>query len=170
MPPITWFWPELKEIYATSSETVTVDRKRLNTLLGLFLSCWEFDQTWYLSQYPDIAAAIEDGHFGSAWEHFRKVGYFEGRLPTRLQVDEDWYLKTYPDIAKAVIDGHVKNSYEHFMTHGQHEGRLGTDPHVDPSWYQPRYLPSMPDADADTCRRHFVDSGYRDGCVPSAPK
>ena len=45
---------------------------------------------------------FEQGDFVSAWEHFRMVGYFEGRVHILIKIDRDWYLATLPDLAKAV--------------------------------------------------------------------
>src|SRR4051794_34500976 len=39
-----------------------------------------FDEDWYLSTYPDVAAAVEVGHFRNALQHFELYGREEGRL------------------------------------------------------------------------------------------
>lgn len=38
------------------------------------------DETWYVSQYPDVKEAIGSGYF-TAQQHFDRSGYREGRLP-----------------------------------------------------------------------------------------
>lgn len=41
----------------------------------------EFDEAWYLAAHPDVAEAVRDGHFSSAFDHFRRYGEREGRPP-----------------------------------------------------------------------------------------
>lgn len=81
------------------------------------------DSEWYLSQYPDVRAAIQSGRFKSAEEHYRTSGYKEKRLPTKPKVDEQFYLQTNPDVAAAVRSGQFKSGYEHYVTNGYREGR-----------------------------------------------
>jgi len=44
------------------------------------LSSEEFDEAYYLTAYPDVAAAISAGQFASGQEHFSAFGRREGRL------------------------------------------------------------------------------------------
>lgn len=47
----------------------------------------EFDETYYLCQYPAVQRAVMEGRFASGWDHFRRHGLREGRLwrpPARL--------------------------------------------------------------------------------------
>ena len=55
------------------------------------------DAEWYLSQYPDVRAGIQDGRFKSALDHYRAHGYFEKRLPSKPVINEAWYLRRYPE-------------------------------------------------------------------------
>ena len=76
------------------------------------------DAEWYLSQYPDVRAAVQNGQFKSAEEHYRTNGFKEKRLPARpkaaldvdqaanVAVDAEWYLSQYPDVRTAIQDGH----------------------------------------------------------------
>lgn len=41
----------------------------------------EFDEAWYLAAHPDVAEAVQAGHFTSAFDHFRRHGEREGRPP-----------------------------------------------------------------------------------------
>ena len=43
-----------------------------------------FDEAGYLRLYPDIGEAIAVGHELGAWEHYRRHGRAEGRLPNDL--------------------------------------------------------------------------------------
>jgi uncharacterized repeat protein (TIGR01451 family) len=40
-----------------------------------------FDSTYYLNQYPDVAQAVEQGIFDSALDHWQQHGQAEGRSP-----------------------------------------------------------------------------------------
>ena len=82
-------------------------REILLRLLDLYISCWDFDEDWYLETYPDVQAAVGEGEFPSGWYHFRTVGYLEGRFGSPPTVDEEWYLSTYSDIAEAVLEERV---------------------------------------------------------------
>jgi hypothetical protein len=86
------------------------------------------DEEWYLSSYPDVRAAVEQGHVPSGESHYRLHGYREGRLPVRPNVDETWYLLRYPDVREAIRRGQVKSAYDHFMLAGFGEGRLPQHP------------------------------------------
>ena len=81
------------------------------------------DEAWYLAHYPDVAAAIEAGHFRSAEHHYVVNGILEGRLPRKPDFDEAWYLGAYPDVAAAVRDGRFASGYEHYIREGCQEGR-----------------------------------------------
>jgi hypothetical protein len=81
------------------------------------------DEAWYLALYPDIADAIEAGHFRSGEDHYVMHGILEGRLPRKPDFDEAWYLGAYPDVADAVRDGRVASGYEHYLRQGCLEGR-----------------------------------------------
>jgi hypothetical protein len=86
------------------------------------------DEDWYLSSYPDVRAAVEQGHVTSGESHYRLHGYREGRLPVRPNVDESWYLLRYPDVREAIRRGQVKSAYDHFLLAGFGEGRLPQHP------------------------------------------
>lgn len=38
-----------------------------------------FDNAWYIEAYPDVASAVLEGRFKSAWHHFDLHGREEGR-------------------------------------------------------------------------------------------
>jgi hypothetical protein len=150
---------------------VRVRREILEQLIDLYVSCWDFDEEWYFATYPDVLESVKEGIFPTGWEHFRKVGYFEGRFGTKPSVDADWYVSTYPDIAQAMIDGVVTSALDHYVEHGYAEGRLGENPGVDAKFYAPRYLPSIagPD-DHSSCTEHFVRYGYQRLALPAPPR
>ena len=83
-----------------------------------------FDETWYLSAYPDIQAAVEKGEFNSGLHHYEVLGYFEGRLPFEIDVDEEYYSQQNPDVRRAITTGMVAGAKLHFLTKGYKEGRV----------------------------------------------
>jgi hypothetical protein len=100
---------------------------RINALEALFsrlLHAVEVDEAWYLTTYPDVAAAIEAKTVGSARAHFVSNGYFEGRRPFPMPVDEIWYGKEYGDIGQGIAAGEIASAAEHFEEFGYAEGRL----------------------------------------------
>jgi hypothetical protein len=83
----------------------------------------ELDEEWYLSQYPDVQAAIQSGLLKSALEHYRRHGILEKRLPSKPVVNEAWYLRAYPDVAQAIRERREMSAYDHFVKYGYREGR-----------------------------------------------
>jgi O-antigen biosynthesis protein len=71
-----------------------------------------FDASWYLKQYPDVAAADAD-----PLAHYLSHGVFEGRCPNPL-FDTNWYLGQYSDVAANGI-----NPLLHYIKYGGLEGR-----------------------------------------------
>jgi hypothetical protein len=99
-------WPAFWAVYDTAPADVTVDAE------------------WYLSQYPDVRAGIQNGLFKSALDHYRAHGYFEKRLPLKPVVCEVWYLRRYPDVAQAIREGWESTAHNHFIKYGYLEGRI----------------------------------------------
>jgi hypothetical protein len=108
----------------SGDETVRLTRDQVTLLIRKFLIYVPVDEVWYKNTYPDVQGAIDSGAFKSAKDHFVSNGYFEGRLPTKINVDVDFYTKTYPDVAERIEDGEITSAQEHFESHGFAEGRL----------------------------------------------
>ncbi len=85
-----------------------------------------FDETLYLAQNPDVAAAVQAGLIPSGAEHFATYGMVEGRDLNAL-FDNSWYLAQNPDVAAAVAAG-LTTAWAHYESYGWKEGR-------DPSQY-----------------------------------
>jgi hypothetical protein len=111
-----------------TGETVTLSKKDFERLTQMIAMQMVVDEKWYLSQNPDVAAAVKAGDIESGAAHFRNVGFMEGRMASAPQVDKNWYLKTYPDVAAAIKAGLCKSALEHYRTTGMYEGRLGQPP------------------------------------------
>jgi hypothetical protein len=107
-----------------NSAYLVIDRHYLVALMGPAVGDIFVDATWYLERSPDVAAAIARGEFASAEDHYKKVGYFEHRLPYAIDVDEPWYLDAYSDVAEAVRSGQFATGKAHFYKDGYREGRF----------------------------------------------
>ena len=151
IPHVGVAFGDLPERLKTAGDEVAVPRDILVRLMDLYISCWEFDETWYLATYPDIQDAVRQGLFPSGSAHFRTVGYLRAASATSrsstLMVHD-----TYPDIAQAMLEGKVTSALDHFVKFGYQEGRLPHDPGLYPKWYAPRYVPSVdPAASTKRC-------------------
>ncbi|WP_162924573.1 glycosyltransferase [Rubrobacter indicoceani] len=71
-----------------------------------------FDEGFYLTAYPDVAAGEED-----PFRHYMRVGWKGGRNPTP-RFSTRYYLQTNPDIAQAGI-----NPFAHWVLHGYRNKR-----------------------------------------------
>lgn len=111
-----------------------------------------FDDEWYLSQYPDVAAAGKD-----PWTHFIVTGASEGRYPNPL-FDSAWYTEIHPDVRKG-----GQNPLLHYIAFGAAELRP-PHPHFDPEFYVDRH----PDA-ARNPLEHYLRHGRHLGWSTRAP-
>jgi Ca2+-binding RTX toxin-like protein len=76
-----------------------------------------FNEEYYLSQNPDVAAAVAAGTLESAFAHFQAFGLSEARDPSAF-FSVSYYLEQNPDVAAAGV-----NALEHFLTFGTSEAR-----------------------------------------------
>ena len=103
--------------------TVSTTYTQFTVLIRTLLQDIDVDEAWYLTQYPDVAEAIQQGIVASAREHFLADGYFEGRLPFPIKVDEAWYLEQNPGVADYIARGDLESAQQHFNDNGYREGR-----------------------------------------------
>jgi hypothetical protein len=82
------------------------------------------DTQWYLTTYPDIAAAD-----ANALSHFCIHGWKERRKPN-FYFDPGWYLENNPNVR---ADG--QNPLIHYIVSGESNGAWPS-PYFDPSWYR----------------------------------
>lgn len=87
-----------------------------------------FDEAFYLSENPDVAAAIGNGVIESGFAHFQSFGLRESRLPSEAfaEFDEQSYLNANADVAGAVSNGVFPSGLQHFLSFGFEEGRAGS--------------------------------------------
>lgn len=76
-----------------------------------------FDVSYYLEQYPDVAAAGIN-----PLDHYIQNGESEGRKPSSL-FDPTYYAEQYPDVVAAGM-----GLLEHYIISGANEGRLPKAP------------------------------------------
>ncbi|AFL75409.1 transglycosylase SLT domain-containing protein [Thiocystis violascens] len=106
-----------------------------NTTLAAILAALQangatggFDETAYLAQNPDVAAAVASGSQASGLSHYLNHGASEGRAPTSSAAqtfNELAYLQRYPDVAAEVAKGTwLDSGWQHYLLYGINEGRI----------------------------------------------
>lgn len=123
LPPFEAIKSKLNLTSARWKTRVQMSYDDLQTMIRTLLTVVEVDTAFYLRRNPDVADGIKLGTIQSARQHFVDHGYFEGRLPYRIDVQEDWYLRTNPDVAGTVQSGVYASGQDHFDGPGYPEGR-----------------------------------------------
>ncbi len=126
-----------------------------------------FDEQFYLGKNPDVAAAVRNGLFASAFEHFDIFGEVEGRNPSAF-FDTGYYLMQNPDV-EAAVKRFDTTAFEHFLRFGQLEGRNAI-PFFDASFYARNNADVVAVLGSDPITGlydHFVEYGDREGRDPS---
>lgn len=106
------------------ADYIAVEVSYLTQILRPLIGQIFVDDNWYVNRYPDVIAAIREGNLTDASEHYALFGYYEHRMPYKIQVDERWYLSQYGDITKAVESGVFDSGQSHFDDCGYREGRV----------------------------------------------
>ncbi|MDG5494640.1 hypothetical protein [Niveispirillum sp. BGYR6] len=144
---------------------------------GPSVSDGPFNEAFYLSANPDVAAAVSAGLLSSGQQHYDLYGRVEGRMPSapmfspgQIGFDEKLYLATNPDVAQAVSAGVLKNAYQHYYLYGQYEGR---DPNAlfDSNWYlahNPDVAAAVASGSLRSAAQHYAQYGAGEGRDPSA--
>ncbi len=124
-----------------------------------------FDETYYLSQNPDVAAAVAAGAFTSGLEHFNKHGAKELRDPNPY-FDTKYYLTQNPDVAAAISDGLLTSAFAHYQQAGGIEGRKPSEDFVGSAEFDyKQYLSANPDLVAagfttpELAYTHYIRAG-----------
>jgi hypothetical protein len=123
-PPFNFIKQRLSIVAVGGVPKVSNSYEEVLEIVSLILRGIEIDEEWYLTQYPHLAGALEDGLIKSARNHFIHSGYFEGRLPRAPDFDEQWYLAEYPDVADGITKGEIESARQHYLEHGYQEGRF----------------------------------------------
>jgi len=151
--------------------------RELQRSLHLIAESGLFDASWYVGQYPDVAASGSDPAL-----HYLLLGGAEGRNPGP-GFDAGWYKQQYPDVASAGL-----NPLLHYLQSGQAEGRqirpvqvepieepeepelarekelLANSPLFDSKWYYEQY-PDIAAANLNAIE-HYLVSGAAEGRNP----
>ncbi|MFL5257261.1 MAG: glycosyltransferase [Rhodopila sp.] len=92
-----------------------------------------FDEAWHLAAYPQIARAVAEGHYSSAFDAYCRCGSID--RSAHWLFDELAYRGLYPDLTNEVLAGsNLVNGYDHYLRHGIEEDRIG-HPMFDPAIY-----------------------------------
>ena len=86
-----------------------------------------FDESYYLANNADVAAALAGRAFKSGREHFILYGAAEGRNPSE-SFDTTYYLEQNSDVASALVSGAIASAFGHYLRSGRLEGRLSNRP------------------------------------------
>lgn len=100
-----------------------------------------FNESFYLTNNPDVQQAVNAGIFTSGLSHFQTFGLGEGRVRVSPFYDEATYLLNNPDIAAAVSNRALTSGLQHFIALGEAEGRVN----ISPLWNENTYLSLNPD-------------------------
>ena len=83
-----------------------------------------FSESWYLSRYPSVRAAVEAGAYASGFDHFCRGGHAE--LSPHWLFDPAWYRERYRRAHGRNLDPATDGDpYDHFLRIGQHDGLSG---------------------------------------------
>jgi hypothetical protein len=118
---------EMKErgqILSVDGASAVLSRPFFVALLRPVLLAVRFDSNFYREINTDLADAERSGALGDLHEHYLNFGFFEDRLPCRVEVDGRFYARAYPDVAVAILEERVKSAQQHFDLVGFREGRL----------------------------------------------
>jgi hypothetical protein len=108
---------ELKE------DKITIPTDFFRELLSMAMETVDIDTSLYARQQHDVAAALGDTDTSTLALHFRRNGYFEGRLFPVAGFDERYYVRKYIDVARAVVAKKLSNAFEHYQNVGIFEFR-----------------------------------------------
>jgi predicted outer membrane repeat protein len=102
----------------------------------------EFDESFYLDTYADVAAMISAGTYFTAYHHYYDVGQGSRRSPNST-FDEVCYLIVNPDIDAIVPSASLLSGFDHYVQFGQADGRpsacASTQAGFDESYYLATY-------------------------------
>ncbi|HEY9848183.1 MAG TPA: Calx-beta domain-containing protein [Leptolyngbyaceae cyanobacterium] len=171
------FDPDVSNDFALASSTVSDTSTNFIPEIGT-TNKLVFDDKTYLSLYPDVRDAYNNGGFEKVFDHFTTHGVLENRdLRVRL-FDETYYLDRNSDVKQAVDAGGYDNAYDHFILWGINEGRQGSSSDnssyrllFDENYYLGQYPEVKASVDAGDLYSgliHYFDYGQFEGRQPSA--
>jgi len=84
---------------------------------------FDFDEAWYLQNYPDVAKGVREGNCSSGLDHYLRHGRSEGRKPS-AGFDAEWYVRAYPPVLKETGSATPEALGRHYRERGCHRGYL----------------------------------------------
>lgn len=123
-----------------------------------------YDETYYLSENPDVAAAVESGTFNYGFVHFVNFGLEEGRNPS-LYYDEETYLLGSADVLDAINAGAFTSGLSHYLQFGHKESRTAStffDP-IDYVNMNPDVAAAIQSGAVMSGFEHYVEFGAKEG-------
>ncbi len=125
-----------------------------------------FNEQAYLEVNPDVRENVQRKQFASAWDHFSRCGYLEGRLRSPHHFNEASYLSLQFDVRDAVQKGEISSGFAHYIGSGIYEKRLFLPNDFD----EEQYLQFYPDirefltkVPGSTATQHFCAVGQISG-------
>ncbi|MDJ0573944.1 MAG: hypothetical protein QNJ65_02100, partial [Xenococcaceae cyanobacterium MO_234.B1] len=116
-----------------------------------------FDESYYLENNPEAAAAVANGDFASGLEHFQAIGIDQGLRFSPL-IDLNYYkVVANPDLT----DLSNRQALDHLLEVGIEEGRIFS-PFVDLEFYQ-EANPDLADLSNSEALLHLRDIGLDAG-------
>lgn len=158
MPRLTrWSWQMAKVLRLVSTlqfgrvAQAAVQRYRARNVAAAVAGSGLFDEQFYLSTYPDVAA-----YPGGPLLHYVLLGGLEGRRPNAM-FDGLMYLHAHPE---------VRSAGENPVIHYLHHSDLNPNPYFDGLWYRNE----NPDVKASGLNplRHYMEFGAAEGRDPSS--
>lgn len=125
-------------------------RSSLRHATQIVIASGLFDDRWYLSEYPDVAASGVD-----PLRDYLTVGARNGRDPNPL-FNSAWYVTQYPDVRRLGA-----NPLAHYVEFGAIEGR-DPNPVFDSDWY----LRQIGNPINVNPLRHYIQHGISEGRAP----
>lgn len=126
-----------------------------------------FDESYYLQEYPTVAAAVANGEFATGYDHYLQYGQYEGFSPNPYW-NETWYLEENPDVAAAVRSGKVSSGFMQYYDYGQYENRGGLL-YFNTTYYldtNADVAAAVKAGDVSSAFEHFCDFGQYEGRDP----
>ena len=113
--PLEGLWREI------SHEAFSIMR-RDNPRFAPTLIDWSdtFVEAFYLTCYPDVRTAVDEGWFPSGRDHFMNIGVVENRAA--FYFDGGWYSRAYPLAALEVAQGDFQDLRHHYAAIGRKRG------------------------------------------------
>ena len=92
----------------------------------------QFSEAFYRRRHPDIAAAVEQGLYRSAYQQFVQYGAFELRQPA-ADIDLAYYRDMHERVRNDLNSGEVRDAFAHLRLVGLQENLAYCPPDAKPA-------------------------------------